>query len=154
MVDSWLPGFKMDSQIKNEHKKNIEGKISIIKRDIISNVHFKMKNSVIDKLLTNMQIKNKSKPHKGLTGNTIGLGIKPYLTVEEGCIKCSTCVKVCPVNNIELINNEVTLKDHCLSCFACTHNCPVNVMRLKNERDTSRFRNSHITVNDIIKSNE
>lgn len=156
MVDTWLPGFKMKNQIKNEHKKNIEEKLSIIKNDINNNFKYIISPSFIDKQLTKYQIKNKSKQNtnSNLRGNTIGLGIKNYLIIESGCTRCRVCIKVCPVNNIELINNEIKLKEHCLSCFSCTNNCPVNVMTIKTQRDSSRFRNKNITLNEIIKSNE
>ncbi len=156
MVDSWLPGFKMDTQVKNISKKNIEEKLSIIKTDINNNVNYQIHTSIIDNTITKLQMKFKDRNSKNgsLHGNSIGLGIKKYLTIESGCIRCSTCVKVCPVNNIELINDKIKLKEHCLSCFACTQNCPVNVMRLSKERDKSRYRNKHVSLNEIIKSNE
>ncbi len=154
MVDNWLPGFNMEKQKQKEYKKNIDDNINKILYDITSNKEFIINTSLIDRMLTNYQVKNKTKENKGLHGNTIGNGIKNYLTVEKGCIKCGTCVKVCPVNNIELIKGNVTLKNNCITCFACTHNCPVNVMRIKSEKDKSRFRNSNITLEEIISSNK
>ncbi len=156
MVDTWLPGFKMSSQVKNIDKKHIEEKLSIIKTHIDNNVDYQINTSMIDNMITKLQTKFKDRKSKkgSLHGNSIGLGIKKYLTVESGCIRCSTCVKVCPVNNIELVDDEIKLKDHCLSCFACTQNCPANVMRISKERDESRYRNSNVSLNEIINSNK
>ncbi len=156
MVDTWLPGFKMNSQVKNMDKKNIEENLLKIKNDITNGLSYHIHTSSIDNFITKIQTKNKNKENKkgSLHGNSIGLGIKNYLNIEPNCIRCKTCVKVCPVSNIELVDNKIKLKDYCLSCFACTQNCPVNVMRISKERDKSRYRNSNVTLNEIIKSNE
>ncbi len=156
MVDNWLPGFKMKNQIKSETNKKIEEKLLVIKNEIDNDFEYIIKSSKLDKIITNYQVKNKDKenPKDSLHGNTIGKGIKNFLCIEDGCIKCKTCIKVCPVNNIDLIDNEIKLKNYCLTCFSCTQNCPINVMRIKSERDKTRFRNKNVTLNEIISSNK
>jgi Pyruvate/2-oxoacid:ferredoxin oxidoreductase delta subunit len=48
---------------------------------------------------------------------------KPY-TCDDKCISCRKCVKVCPVNNVELVNGKPMWKGHCTQCLACIHVCP------------------------------
>ena len=42
----------------------------------------------------------------------------------ENCDGCGICVKVCPVNNIEIINDKPAWQHHCESCLACLVWCP------------------------------
>ncbi len=157
MVDTWLPGFKMESQIKGEHKKEIEKHLSIIVQDVKESKRMIHKINGFNKLLTRIQMKNATKPNPngGVHGAFSGIGIKNYITVEPTCIGCGTCAKVCPVNNITVDKEKktISLGDNCLSCFGCTHNCPTNSIRLKGERSRARFRNSNIKLAEIIKAN-
>lgn len=157
MVDNWIPGFKMESQIKSEHKKNIETNLEKIVQDVVASKVFMRKNSGLSKLLTRFQVNSARKPNPkgGVHGIATGVGIKNYITIQDSCISCGVCASVCPMNNIT-VNREdktVVLGDSCLSCFACTHNCPTNSIRLKGERSRGRYRNSNIALNEIIKSN-
>ena len=45
-------------------------------------------------------------------------------TKEEQCIKCSTCIEVCPTAAISLDDTVITNTDTCVLCFACIKNCP------------------------------
>ncbi|OON96793.1 MAG: hypothetical protein ATN36_04795 [Epulopiscium sp. Nele67-Bin005] len=156
MVDNWLPGFDMEKQIASAPKKHIEEHIAEIKSDIEGSKEFIKKGHVGRKMATGYMVRSASKPnHKdSLHGNTSGLGIKNFVTVEDTCVKCGVCSRVCPVKNIKVDKEQgVSFGDFCISCFACTHNCPTNAIRLKGERTKARFRNSHIELKEIIKSN-
>ncbi len=157
MVDSWIPGFKMESQIKGEDKKEIQKHLNTIVQDVEESKKMIAKANLIGKLLTNIQIKKSTKPNPkgGVQGAFSGIGIKNYITVEDSCIGCGTCAKVCPADNITVDKEKktISLGDNCLSCFACTHNCPTNSIRLKGERSRARFRNSNISLDEIIKAN-
>lgn len=157
MVDTWLPGFKMESQIKGEHKKEIEKHLAAIVRDVGESKKMIDRPNLLNRLLTRIQLGNatKPKPKGGVHGAFSGIGIKNYITVEPTCIACGTCAKVCPVNNITVDKEKktISLDENCLSCFGCTHNCPTNSIRLKGERSRARFRNSNIKLAEIIKAN-
>ncbi len=158
MVDNFLPGFNMEKQIKSEHKKEIEKHLKVITSDINNSKEYILKNSPLDKFITNHMISNaKKNPNKeSLRGGVIGNGIKNFIKVEKTCIKCGVCSQVCPVNNIKVDKNledAVSLGNYCVSCFACTQNCPTNSIRMKGEMHKSRYRNSHITLKEIIDAN-
>ncbi len=141
MVDNYLPGFVMDKQVKNQHKKQIETKIQEIKKDISEQRSYIPKVSNVRKKMTEYMVRH---PHNG---------IESSYYVNNNCTKCGTCAKVCPVANIEIAKENIELKNKCISCYACIQNCPFNAIHLKNERDSSRYRNEHVKLKEIINSN-
>lgn len=40
------------------------------------------------------------------------------------CIKCGKCIKLCPMNNLELHDEKVESKGKCTMCYRCFSNCP------------------------------
>jgi ferredoxin len=42
----------------------------------------------------------------------------------ENCNGCGICAKVCPVNNIKLVDNKPLWQHHCETCYACYAWCP------------------------------
>lgn len=145
MVDNYLPGFDIKKQIESVHKKNIEGQIDYICKDLSS----KKKNVSSINLLQKVAM--------WIVNNTMGKALfdknaaKKYV-VNNNCILCGTCAKVCPANNIS-VNDKVIFADKCEVCYACIHNCPKKAIHVKFEKSKDRFRNEHISLNEIIESN-
>ncbi len=152
MVDSYLYGFDMDRQVKIEGKKEIEKQIAAIKGDIESRKKWEMKERSVDKAATNFMRRRVEKPK---AENHLA-GIKKRIIIEESCVKCGVCVKVCPLDNISLdeASGEIKLANKCISCLACVQNCPQKAIQLKGQRSRARFRNRHVTLGEIIKSND
>jgi ferredoxin len=42
----------------------------------------------------------------------------------ENCIGCGTCARVCPVNNIKMVDGKPVWLHHCETCYACYAWCP------------------------------
>ncbi|MGI6348304.1 MAG: EFR1 family ferrodoxin [Eubacteriales bacterium] len=42
----------------------------------------------------------------------------------DTCISCGLCEKVCPPNNIKLIDDKSSRSDKCTHCMACICRCP------------------------------
>ena len=145
MVDNYLPGFEIQNQLDNVYKKDIEGQLDKICNDINSRVKNVSKITFLQRLA--MEI----------VKNTMGKVIfdknaaKKYV-VDDNCILCGTCAKVCPANNIS-VTDKVNFSDKCEVCYACIHSCPKKAIHLKNEKSSMRFRNEHIGLNEIIESN-
>jgi len=51
---------------------------------------------------------------------------------EGKCTGCGKCVKLCPLNNIKLVDNKPTWGKDCTHCMACIGNCPSETIEYKN----------------------
>lgn len=49
---------------------------------------------------------------------------KDSVKVNEECIKCGVCVKLCPMKNLTLSTNGVEQKNNCIICYRCVNACP------------------------------
>lgn len=76
------------------------------------------------------------------------------IKADEHCIGCGLCTKVCPMNNIKLVDKHAVIGDSCLTCLACFHWCPQEAIYMSKEKDIARREKYHhpdIKVVDIIK---
>lgn len=61
--------------------------------------------------------------------------------IDKGCISCGYCMKVCPMDNICLIDGRPHWGTKCINCMACLHGCPVEVIQYgKSTRKKGRYR--------------
>lgn len=70
--------------------------------------------------------------------------------VDENCIACGLCAKVCPANNIVLRRGRVEWCENCQQCMACVQWCPNNAIKhplLKAGR--KRYTNPKINIGEI-----
>ena len=49
---------------------------------------------------------------------------------EDKCIGCGKCEKLCPMNNIEVVDKKVVQKNRCTMCYRCINHCPRQAMTL------------------------
>ncbi|MFH1612592.1 MAG: electron transfer flavoprotein subunit alpha [bacterium] len=65
--------------------------------------------------------------------------------LKEKCVNCNLCVKKCPWQAIEIINNEVKIKDNCNLCGVCVDVCKFNAILIQVEsqikRNLSEYKN-------------
>lgn len=52
-------------------------------------------------------------------------------SANEKCNKCGICSKVCPVNNIKMVNQKPEFQHNCQRCMACIQYCPSNAISFK-----------------------
>jgi pyruvate formate lyase activating enzyme len=54
---------------------------------------------------------------------------------EEICIKCETCIDVCPHRAVVKKNNQIVMiRSLCQHCGNCSQNCPTKAMQLKGKK--------------------
>ena len=146
MVDNYLPGFEMQNQIDTLPKKNVEGQLEKLLSDITNRNETPVKISTADKAQMTMY-------QKMLAKRILRKDTAQGYIVNNNCILCGICAKVCPADNIT-VTDKVHFANRCEVCYACLHNCPQNAIHMKNEKSSVRFRNENISLKDIIEANE
>lgn len=146
MVDNFIPYFDMQEQIDTLPKKNVEGQIDTVCRDIATRKNVEVKITAITKAQMKMF-------HKRLADRWLRKDTALSYTVNDSCIHCGICAKVCPTNNITVTQDAVRFSDHCEVCYSCLHNCPQHAIHMPMEAGTTQFRNEQVSLKDIIESN-
>ena len=58
---------------------------------------------------------------------------KRFAEVQEYCVACGSCVKVCPMEAITIWKGVIAhiQKDQCVGCGRCVTTCPASTIELK-----------------------
>lgn len=65
--------------------------------------------------------------------------------VNENCISCEICKKICPANNIMMEDGKPVFCNNCESCMACIQHCPQKAINYK-DKTQKRRRYTHPQV--------
>ena len=75
------------------------------------------------------------------------------LYINENCISCGTCERICPVNNIFESKIVPKWQNHCINCLACYHHCPqkaIQIMGMETEK-LDRYHHPEIAIEELIR---
>jgi flavodoxin/Pyruvate/2-oxoacid:ferredoxin oxidoreductase delta subunit len=67
---------------------------------------------------------------------------------DNNCTSCNTCVKVCPVHNIKLVDDKPVWQHHCETCLACIKWCPQNAIHGYGELPKS-YHHPDVVISDM-----
>ncbi len=145
MIDNYLPFFDIVTQLAKLKEKNIENNLNKIVEEINARTTKEENCRWFNNLVSSI-------------GHKVVKQIEKYTPkmfyVNDECVFCGVCKKVCPVSNITQDGtNKPVFANNCESCLACIHNCPKNAIQMKIQRSEKRFRNSNVSLNEIIESN-
>ena len=71
--------------------------------------------------------------------------------VTENCNACSSCVQLCPRDNIKLVDQQPSWKQDCEACFGCIQLCPQQAIEYQDlSQGKSRSHHSEISLEDMI----
>lgn len=79
----------------------------------------------------------------------------PYMdkdyNVSDQCISCEICKNICPVNNIEFVDNKPCFLHHCEQCTSCIQFCPKKAINYKNKtQNRKRYVHKDIVYKDLL----
>ena len=146
MVDNWLPSFDMEEQKLLD--KHVEGQLDIILADIKSRRHWIAPVTDQDRAAHQEFLSRMSQMPPGAWQH--------LLCITENCMGCGICEKVCPSGSIHVVNGKALhTPELCQTCLACIHACPHKAIQLTvpEKNPQARYRNDHITLQELIQAN-
>ncbi len=70
---------------------------------------------------------------------------------DEKCNGCGICQKICPVDNIKLVNDKPEWQHKCQQCLCCLHYCPQKAIQFgEYTPGRERYNHPHIKVKELI----
>ncbi|MCR4779146.1 MAG: EFR1 family ferrodoxin [Lachnospiraceae bacterium] len=150
MHDNAIIVFDMDQQRSIEEEKQVDKHLSEIKADIDSR-----------KKMVQEPSKEELDFYNGFMRWTAENGPMytfPLYKVTDKCVGCGTCVNICPKGAVSLKEGKPVFDDlKCMNCMACIQACPTKALQfasVKEPNPNSRYKNPHVSLNDIIESNK
>ncbi|KAF5073117.1 hypothetical protein DSECCO2_195060 [anaerobic digester metagenome] len=71
-------------------------------------------------------------------------------TVTEACTSCGICARVCPAENIEMVDGRPVWNHRCELCCGCIHLCPAGAIQAgKATEGRQRYRNPSVGVAEL-----
>ena len=71
--------------------------------------------------------------------------------VNGKCIGCGLCQKICPNQNISMLNSKPKWHGKCLDCMSCINICPKEAINIgKKTIKKNRYRNPYIDKDELI----
>lgn len=70
--------------------------------------------------------------------------------VGDRCASCGTCVRMCPVNNVALVNGRPQWHHNCEQCMTCLQWCPREAIQIGDKtQQRRRYRNPNVNRKDL-----
>ena len=73
---------------------------------------------------------------------------------EDTCIGCGKCVKLCPLNNIKLVDKKPIWGKSCTHCMSCISNCPTKAIEygaITKDKESYTFEQYEYVVKNLKK---
>src|SRR3989339_304266 len=129
---------KQLSMFKNKNSKTEEIVKSINNRIEKIEKNFFLTNLLFSSVIYKLSIKNINNMDK-------------QFWVTDRCNSCGICVKVCPVNNINLIEGKPVWQHKCEHCLGCLQWCPKEAIQFgKSTAKRKRYHHPDIKVQDFM----
>ena len=62
------------------------------------------------------------------------------LTINENCVGCGLCSKICPTQNISIVNLKAIGSDKCTMCYRCVSNCPQKAITILGKKVIEQYK--------------
>lgn len=74
--------------------------------------------------------------------------------VSEKCSGCGICARLCPVDNIKIVDRRPEWQHHCETCYACYAWCPQGAVGGEIVKYNPRYHNPNVKLPDILKTKQ
>ncbi|MEE8717149.1 MAG: EFR1 family ferrodoxin [Coriobacteriales bacterium] len=147
MVDNYLPAFDMAEQRRMD--KGEEEQIASIRADVEARRRWWQRATPADReVYKTYQALVREHPDQSWESLSFH--------ADDSCVGCGVCVSVCPGGCIRMKGSRPSFDSAgCQKCLACVQNCPRRAIRMslpEPNRD-ARYRNPHVTLEDLIAAN-
>lgn len=72
------------------------------------------------------------------------------IIVDDKCSGCGTCARVCPANNIKIIDNKPEFQHRCEMCFACDEWCPSGAIHHWSRAEGVKYHHPEADIADMF----
>lgn len=73
--------------------------------------------------------------------------------VNENCNACRICAKVCPVDNIKIVDNKPEWQHNCETCYACYQWCSRDAIYGKIVEHNEKYHHPEVNLSDMLRQN-
>jgi ferredoxin len=73
---------------------------------------------------------------------------------DDKCNGCSICAKVCPVQNIKMVENKPVWQHHCEMCLACVEWCPKKAIHHWCRVEGKDYHHPEVKLSDMFRQNQ
>ncbi|MFX1233720.1 MAG: EFR1 family ferrodoxin [Promethearchaeota archaeon] len=144
MPNNYIMGYDVSSET---HKKKVFDDIPYQIQSFIEIVKEKNENLVKESF---EKEKEREKKVNSSFHTEVNEMDKSFYTTDN-CNSCGICEKVCPVNNIKLINEKPKWHHKCQLCLACMHFCPEVAIQFGSDTlEAGRYHHPEISIQEII----
>ncbi len=70
--------------------------------------------------------------------------------VNDRCNGCGVCAKICPVQNIKMVDKRPTWQHGCENCYACFQWCPKDAIHGKIVEYQNKYHHPDVKISDMI----
>jgi formate hydrogenlyase subunit 6/NADH:ubiquinone oxidoreductase subunit I len=73
-----------------------------------------------------------------------------FFRADANCNGCGICAKVCPVKDIQMIDEKPQWLGHCEQCYACFHWCPQKAVQYGRSAKQNRYHHPATALSDFF----
>jgi Pyruvate/2-oxoacid:ferredoxin oxidoreductase delta subunit/flavodoxin len=107
----------------------------------------------LDKIFARWRIESKYNKltNSHLTADELWPMMDTSFCSDEKCDGCQICRRICPVDNIKMVDNKPSWLHHCERCMACLQWCPKEAIEFdKDSIGRRRYHHPDVKLSDIL----